>query len=236
MRREYHRWFSPSLGRDMEVLSFGHGGVPAIVFPSSCGTFWEFEHFGMVHAVAGKIDAGELQLFCVDSVDRESWYNRDAPPRWKIARQIQYRRYVMDEVVPLVRRGNHAPQMITVGCSFGGYHAATLALTYPEVFTGFLSMSGIFDPCRFLHGYYDEDCYFSSPPHFLANLHDHSRLEQYRRNTYVLATGEHDQCWEANERMADVLRDKAIPFRLDVWGDQAGHDWPFWQRMMQAYL
>ncbi len=220
----------------MEMLIFGHGGVPAVVFPSSCGTFWEFEHFGMVQAVAGKLDAGELQLFCVDSVDRESWYNHDVPPRWKIARQVQYRSYVTDEVVPLIRRMNQSTHLITMGASFGGYHAANVALTYPDMFTGFLSMSGIFDPCRFLHGYYDEDCYFNSPPHFVANLHDWGQLERHRRNTYVLATGVHDQCWEANERMAAVFRSKGIPCRLDVWGDGTGHDWPFWQRMMKVYL
>ena len=220
----------------MEMLIFGHRGVPAIVFPSSCGTFWEFEHYGMVHAVEGKLQAGEVQLFCVDSVDRESWYNRDVPPRWKVARQVQYRSYVMQEVVPLIRQGNHAPQLIALGCSFGGYHAANLALTYPETFSGFLSMSGIFDPCRFLHGYYDDDCYFNTPAHFVANLDDRAQMERHRRNTYVLATGVHDQCWEANERMAEVFRSKGIPYRLDVWGDGTGHDWPFWQRMMQVYL
>jgi len=24
--------------------------------------------------------------------------------------------------------------------------------------------------------------------------------------------------------------------RLDVWGDNTGHDWPWWQRMAQVYL
>ncbi|MGD8805869.1 MAG: esterase, partial [Chloroflexota bacterium] len=27
MKREYHRWYSPSLGRDMELLIFGHAGA-----------------------------------------------------------------------------------------------------------------------------------------------------------------------------------------------------------------
>ena len=27
MNREYHKWFSPRLGRDMEMLVFGHGGT-----------------------------------------------------------------------------------------------------------------------------------------------------------------------------------------------------------------
>ena len=30
----------------------------------------------MVGAIADKIEAGQMQLFCVDSVDAESWYNR----------------------------------------------------------------------------------------------------------------------------------------------------------------
>jgi esterase/lipase superfamily enzyme len=55
MKREYHKWFSPSLGRDMELLVFGHCGIPALVFPTSQGRFYEFEDRGMVHAVAGDI-------------------------------------------------------------------------------------------------------------------------------------------------------------------------------------
>ncbi len=236
MRREYHRWFSPALGRDMELLIFGHAGVPAVVFPTSCGSFWHFEFFGMVEAIADKIERGEVQLFCVDSVDHESWYNRDVPPRWRVARQVQYRSYIVEEVVPLVRSQNQSPHLITMGCSLGGYHAANMAFNFPDRFTGFLSMSGIFDPCRFLHGYYDEDCYFNTPQHFVANLGEGHLLDQCRRGTYVLATGVHDQCWDANERMAEVLRGKGIPHRLEVWGDGAGHEWADWKRMAQVYL
>ena len=53
---------------------------------------------------------------------------------------------------------------------------------------------------------------------------------------YVLATGVHDQCWNDNEQLARILRDKGVPVVLDVWGDNTGHDWPWWQRMAQKYL
>ena len=72
MTRDYHRWYSRSLNRDMELLVFGHGGMPYIVFPSSMGAFFEFEDRGMVQAVAEKLDRGWLQLVCVSSVDSES--------------------------------------------------------------------------------------------------------------------------------------------------------------------
>jgi esterase/lipase superfamily enzyme len=67
-------------------------------------------------------------------------------------------------------------------------------------------------------------------------MNDPWYLDRYRRNTYVLATGVHDHCWNDNERMAQIFRAKNIPCRLDVWGDDTGHDWPWWQRMLQTYL
>jgi esterase/lipase superfamily enzyme len=172
------------------------------------------------------VERGELQFFCVDSVDAESWYNRNVPARWKIARQLQYQDYVLREVVPYIKRAYWNRKFITLGCSFGGYHAANMALRHPDVFTGFLSMSGIFDVSYFLHGYHDQDVYFNMPPQYLANMSD----------PYVLATGEHDQCWDANERMAAVMRARGIPVRLDVWGNGTGHDWPWWHQMMREYL
>jgi len=236
MRRDYHRWFSPRLGRDMELLVFGHAGLPAVVFPTSQGRFYEFEDRGMVGSIAHKIDNGEVQLFCVDSVDSESWYNRRVPPRWRIARQVQYDEYIIHEVIPLIKQLNWSPLRATVGCSFGGYHAVTMALRHPDVFTAFLSMSGAFDMDNFLDGYYDEDVYYNQPTHFLPQMSDPWFLDRYRNNTYVLATGEHDQCWNQNERLAGIMRAKGIPVRLDVWGNGTGHDWPWWQRMLQSYL
>jgi esterase/lipase superfamily enzyme len=236
VKREYHKWFSQSLGREMELLTFGHAGMPVLVFPSSCGRFFEFEDRGMVDAIHDQLEHGNLQLFCVDSVDAESWYNRAVPPRWRIARHIQYERYLIQEAVPLIRTHNPAPNLATIGCSFGGYHAVNIAFRHPDVFHSVLSLGGAFDPASFLNGYYDDDCYFNLPLHYLPNISDPWYLNRYRHNTYVLATGVHDQCWNANEVLARVLRDKGIPVRLDVWGDNTGHDWSWWQRMLQTYL
>ena len=174
MRRDYHRWFSPALGRDMEMLVYGHDGLPALVFPTSCGRFFDFEDHGMVAAVQHKLDSGQLQLFAVDSVDAESWYNRSVPPRWRIARHMQYEQYILREVLPYLRQVNHHPLLAALGCSFGGYHAANIAFRHPHLFTAMLSMSGAFDFASFLDGYHDEDCYFHQPTQYLPNLHDHA--------------------------------------------------------------
>ena len=66
MHREYHRWFSPHLGRDMELLVFGHAGARVLVFPTSQGRFFEWEDQGMPEALGDQIRNGWIQLFCVD--------------------------------------------------------------------------------------------------------------------------------------------------------------------------
>ena len=238
MRRDYQRWYSQALGREMEMLVFGQDGLPVVVFPTSRGRFYEFEDRGMVGAIADKIEGRRVQLFCVDSVDGESWCNRDVSARLRIARQVQFERYVVKEVVPFARKDRDRPHLAAVGCSFGGYHAVNMSLRHPDVFTGCLSMSGAYDlkGLGFLNGYYDDDCYFNLPMDYLPNLSDAGILDCLRRNTFVLATGVHDQCWNDNERLAAVMRAKAIPVRLDVWGDSARHDWPWWKRMVQTYL
>ena len=238
MNREYHRWHSGELGRDMEMLVFGHAGLPAIVFPTSQARFFEFEDNGMVGAVADKIDGGRLQLFCVDSVDSESWYNRRVGPDWRIARQVQYDNYVVREVAPYVRWRNPSPHLIAMGCSFGGFHAVNCSLKHPDIFTGFLSMSGAFDmkALGFLPGYYDANTFYNLPLDYIPGLNDPWFLDRMRGRKYVLATGEHDQCWNDNERMAAAMRGKGIPVQLEVWGNGARHDWPWWREMVKVYL
>ncbi len=236
MNREYHKWYSPSLGRDMELLIYGHGGAPLLVFPSSMGRFYEYEDRGMIAAIAGRYEHGQAQAFCVDSVDSESWYNRRAHPADRARRHQAYHAYIMNEVVPLIRQRNGSPGIIATGCSFGGYHAMDVALRHPDIFHGCIPMSGAFDIKQFIHGYYDQNCYFSNPVDYLPGTSDHWYLERYRRNRYILAVGDWDICRPDNERFDGIMSAKGIPHRLDIWGDRSKHDWPLWHRMAQAYF
>jgi esterase/lipase superfamily enzyme len=236
MRREYHKWFSPRLARHMELLTYGHSGTPVLVFPTSQGRFYEYENSGMIHAVSQKIESGQLQFFCVDSVDGESWYNRGIHPHERVRRAITYEEYILQEVVPLMRNINGNDRIAATGCSLGGYYALNLSLKHPDITSACIAMSGAFDMRPFMDGYYDSDFYFNNPVDYVPNMNDPWFLERYGQMRIVLAVGDHDICLAENFRMAHVLGSKRIPHWLDVWTGGERHDWPLWQRMANKFF
>jgi esterase/lipase superfamily enzyme len=132
VKRVYRSWESRALGRPMELLVFGERGMPVIVFPTSMGAFYQWEDFGMIAHLQGRIDAGYLQLWCIDSIDGESFYDNGKPPEDRARRHIDYERYVLDELVPAIRESNPNEYRCLVGASFGAFHAAVMALRHPE--------------------------------------------------------------------------------------------------------
>jgi esterase/lipase superfamily enzyme len=236
MRRDYHNWYSTRLERNMELLAYGEGGLPVLVFPTSRGRFFEYENARMIHVLAGKIEAKEIQIFCVDSVDSESWYNRSVHPHERVLRQVAYESYVLFEVVPLITRSNGAKHICTTGCSLGGYQAFNFAMRHPDVTSACITMSGSFDMKPFMDGYYDQDFYFNNPMDYLPNINDPWFLEHYARMRMVLAAGDWDISLGENYRMAEILGRKGITHWLDVWTGGERHDWPLWQRMAVKFF
>jgi esterase/lipase superfamily enzyme len=207
------------------------------VFPTSGGRFFDAEDNGLMDALAAKIEGGQLQLFCLDSLDAESWYNLQVPPRLRIARHLQFERYILDEVIPAIRARNQHASLMTLGFSLGGYHAVNIALRHPETITGFVSLSGMFDLTRFLDGYYDQECYFNLPMHYVPNLTDPWFLDRIHRNAkYVLATGWDDQCLAQNQALQTILAMKGIPHQFFIWDRENSHDWSTWCEMAAEYL
>lgn len=237
MHREYHKWFSPRLNRDMELLVLGHGGVPVLIFPTSMGRFFEFEDRGMANTLRPAIDWGRLTLFCVDSVDTESFYCKWAHPSGRIRRHQQYDDYLVHEVVPLMRRMRGSHRVAVAGCSFGAYHAVNFSLRHPDAVLACAGLSGAYDIKPFLDGYYDDLCYFHNPVDSLPSLGDPWFLGQYRHDIrWVLAAGEHDICLDATRRLAGIFAAKTIPHTFECWGYGAYHDWPLWHEMIWKYF
>jgi esterase/lipase superfamily enzyme len=235
MKRDYVSWFSPHLGRTMEFLWFGHWGRPLLVFPTSGGRFFENEDFGLIDALREKIDGGEIQVCCVDSVDQESWYCGWAHPHGRIRRHDQYDRYLRWELIPYMQWRAERGDLMVYGASFGAYHAANLAARYPDQISRAILFSGLYDIHRFLDGYWDDVAYYHCPTAYIPNMD-----EEWRRKLaevgWVVATGEHDTLVDANRHFAGLLQSRGIPVHAEFWPGQFGHDWSWWKGNLPRFV
>jgi esterase/lipase superfamily enzyme len=199
------------------------------------GRFLQWEDSGMISALGDQLEQGNIQLYCVDSVDEESWYAKWKPPADRAWRQTQYDNYLVNEVIPLSLQHNSNPYLITAGASFGGYHSVNFAFRYPQLVNRVLGLSGFYNIKHFTSGYSDDNVYFNNPCDFIQNEHDAGRLEALRRQDIILAIGDQDPSCPNNEYFSQVLWNKGIWHALRIWNGW-NHDWPYWQQMVRMYL
>ena len=242
MNREYHKWFSEKLGREMELLIFGTGGRAVLFFPTRMARFYDYENWGIVDSLKSQINRGELQLFCIDSIDGESFYNTGVHPDVRIARHLQYEQYLIQEVLPLIHLKNNAGFVETAGCSMGAYHAVNLAMKFPWLFKKAVGVSGRYDltiaPGDFrdlLDGHRNEDVYFNMPLQYLSNLQDSSLLDALRSLELIFAIGEKDPFLQSNIDLRDLLWGKNIANQFYIW-DSDAHKPRYWRQMLPLYL
>ena len=242
MNREYHKWYSPNLQRDMELLIFGHNGRAVLFFPTRMARFYDYENWHVIDSLHDRIYNGELQLFCVDSIDHESFYNRQVHPLVRIARHMQYESYILNEVLPFMRQKNDGDDFETAGCSMGAFHALNLALRHPAVFKKAVGMSGRYDLTTPLEhfedlfdGYRDQNIYFNMPGLFIPNLSDPAIIAELKRMEIIFVVGEKDVFVENNRIISNALWEKGIWNALHLW-DGESHKARYWRHMVQLYL
>lgn len=241
MKREYFKWYSQSLHREMELLVFGHSGTKVLLIPPRKGKFYDYENWGIIEAIADKINQGYFQIFCPDSIDEESFYNDLIPPCQKILRHQQYECYMMKELIPFINSFNATPLMIA-GCSLGAFHAVNLAMKYPNNFCKVIALSGRFDLTfakgyykDLLEGYHDENVYFSMPTQYLANLTDVNYLNDLNKLEVILAVGREDYFYDNNRYLKSLLETKHMNVHCFEW-EGVSHKPNDWKEMMRIYI
>lgn len=235
MNVEYHKWWSHHLNRDMEYKVFGHDGHAILALPSQDGRYFDFAERGMIHEIAPWIESGRIRVICVDGIDWETWTNWGGDCRWRIEQHERWFNYVVDEVLPNVRRWDGETFMVT-GCSMGAFHASCFFFRRPDVFDTLIAMSGLFHASYGFPNYSDDLTYANSPQDFLRNMPgDHPWMQLYRQRRIISAIGqgrwEEETLWSTRE-LDTILTQKGVPHWFDYWGTQYDHDWPTWQRML----
>ena len=241
MKYEEVSWYSDRLKRTMRIKIYGHYGPAFIAFPCQDKQSDDFDNHGMIATLSPFIEEGRMKLFCLDSNDSDTvsstgW--EKAPAAYKLE---MYHQYLINEVLPFVyceQQGECLPLLI--GCSMGASHALNHFLRRPELFEGFIALSGKYDVASFFNGYMDENIYNNSPVHYLRNMSDdHYYINIYNSKPMIVVVGK--GAWEhlvidSNYELAEIAQEKGINIDFNFWDENSVHDWSSWLYQMPYFL
>ena len=233
MNTQYLKEYSPALGREMEVMVYGHAGQPVLYIPCQDGRFFDFGDFHMADTLAPWIESGQVIVFSVDTIDKETWSDRRGDPYWRARRHERWMDYLTRELAPRIMDWTGQSGIIAFGCSLGATHALNLYLRRPD-----LALSGIYTAAYGFDNYMDEVVYQNSPVHYMANLpENHPYIDMFNSQRAAVCVGLGP--WElpdSTRQLADIFYRKGIRTWVDFWGYDCAHDWPWWYKQTAYFF
>lgn len=224
----------------MPIVRYGEWGRALLLFPTAQADFLDNERFGLIDAIAPLIEAGRVSVFCVNTINNESWMDRGLAPAEKARRQALYAGYVEHEVVAHIRKalGNDEARIGVSGASFGAYHAANSFFRRPDQFDTLIAMSGFYELWpSWLRGFSNDDVYYNNPMWYAPRIADpHQRHLIASSQVHILTGQGAFEIPEESRRFSAALGAAGLPHHLDLWGHDVPHDWPSWRSMLAHYL
>lgn len=247
MEVNYYKEFSYNLNKYMEFKVYGSKGRPMLVFPAQDGRFYDFENFNMIESIKDFIVDNRVQVFCVDSVDSETWSSNSWDNRKRIEKHEDYYHYICDELVPLIYKINYKSNnneyyggIITTGCSMGASHAVNFFLRRPDIFDGVIGLSGVYRASYFFKDYSDDLTYQNSPIQYIEGMPiDHYYVDLYKQKTIILCVGQgafEEPMIEDTKKLESLFAYKNINCWVDYWGYDSIHDWSWWKKQLPYFL
>lgn len=230
---------SSNLEREMSINVYGHYGISVLMFSAFTDSSSEYEENGLINTLEPMIKMGKCKLFCISGLDSEMWFSNDKDPKEKSHLHFKYNHFIEDEVVPYIygQCGGPLP-IITAGASKGAYHAANTFFRRPDIFMGTIAISGYYDLSILSGNYFDDNCYYNSPIHYLPNLSDTYWLSLLysRRHIYISSgsgSGEHPH---HSEQIAGILNGKGIRHHFELRGSDYAHDYASWGEFLKYFI
>ena len=241
MRYELVSQYSSCLNREMKAGIYGHSGKIMIAFAAQDGKNNNYADFGMIEQLSPWIESGRLMVVTPDSIDEETWSNKNGDPAYRAWLNEQWYYYVMNELIPMVQyKFNNYDKMMTTGCSMGGYHATNFMLRRPDLFDTVISLSGCYKSDYFFGDYMDETLYNSSPVDFIRGMSsDHPYIELYNQSNIIICAGQgawEDELLISNRELNVAMKEKGINAWFDYWGFDVNHDWPWWKLQIVYFM
>ncbi len=228
---------SKFLNKEMELKSYGHYGLTLLLFRNINTDDEDF--ITIVNSLEHVINIGRCKVFITDTTDNESWYDKSKQGFDSSKRHFEYNNFIEEELVPQIyNESGGAVPIITCGTFNGAFHAANSFFRRPDIFLGTIALSGYFNINEITDGYFDDNCYFNSPVHYLPNLNDNYWLSYLmsRKHIYIASGSGEGEFPNKSIEFSNILTNKGIYNNLEIWGEEWDHSPKTWAAMLKYYL
>lgn len=237
MEKQQHIIKSNFLRKDIEIMSYGHYGLNLLFFKNEkismqdCNLIFDsIKHF---------INIGRYRIYIVETCNNDSWNNLNIEPLMRSKIHFDFNNFIEEEVTPFIyNQSGGAVPIITCGIGSGAYHATNTFFRRPDIFLGTIGINGFYNIQNLCGNYFDDNCYYNSPLHYLPNLNDNYWLSYLlsRKHIYLISGSAVSDYTHETQILADVLSRKGIRNNLEIWGEEWDHSINTWVAMFKNVL
>lgn len=214
LKNDTLEWQSPSLGHKMTLTVYGNSGTPVLIINDT-----HFPEKDLLDAVSYQLSNGYNQVFCLSPAEEFALNNKKIKPDRKLVKSNQLECYLIDEVVPRIKKENSNSFIILAGFGTGAGHAVNFAFKHPGNFRKLIAVSGKYDTRSFFRPFYNDDVYYNNPMDYLPNLADRKYLNDIYKMDIRFAVGNEDPNIEETYRICGILQQKSVSYQLDIWNE-----------------
>lgn len=220
MNHTSQEWHSKALSTSLNIEMFGHFGIAVLFFAPENDNPSNSINSLFIDKIEKQIEKGKIKLFNVPGLYEEIWWSDNLNHNAASKRHFEYNNFIVDEVIPLIfnQCGGPVP-LVSAGVSLGAYHAANTYFRRPDIFLGTIAIDGYYDLHEFTGDYFDDNCYYNSPVHYLPNLNDNYWYSYLlsRKHVYLMSSSKEGANSGRLDHIDSILSTKKIPHHCDRW-------------------
>jgi esterase/lipase superfamily enzyme len=239
MKKEIHSWKSSNLEKEIQLAIYGHYGYALVLFPALSDGYMEYENKGLIEAITPIIKKGKFKVFSVSGFLQDSWLHESKTDEEKSNIHLLYNNFIEEELIPFIFNNCGGPiPIFTCGVSHGAYIASNAYFRRPDIFFGTIAMSGYFNILELSGNFFDSNCYFNSPVHYLPNLTEPYWLSFLtgKHHVYLISGRGENEYPDKTIHLGQILTNMGIQHQVDIWGEEFGHNWESWNKMLPHFL
>ncbi len=232
MKEEFYRWLSPNLNQSIEMLVFGHQGLPLILFPPNDGSFDTCRDAQAVAVLSEPVKAGKLKVYCPEVFFQQHLGNYDIEVDQRIERYLQFERALVKEIFHKARIDTHRSTVALAGIAGGAFHAANFGMRHPDLVSHIWLIDGIYTLRETLNGQFSEEAYFNSPEEYMGGMKEGEYLDAIRKQHIAIGMANSSERHWQNRNFSKILNLQGIWHTVEQVS--GGGNWGNWNSLLSA--